>query len=113
MNRINREKKTVSCMIALYCRNLHGGKGGLCRDCAAIHAYALARLDSCPYGIHKTTCRLCATHCYKPEMREKIRAVMRYAGPRMIMTHPSLAIFHLGDSLRRTSKPRKPGALIF
>ena len=32
----------------------------------------------------KTFCSNCKVHCYKPEMRKKIRAVMRFSGPRMI-----------------------------
>ena len=31
----------------------------------------------------------------KPEMREKIRQVMRYSGPRMIFHHPIAALRHL------------------
>ena len=34
-------------------------------------------------------------------MREKVKAVMRYAGPRMLDKHPVLAVFHLLDGLRR------------
>ena len=40
-------------------------------------------------------CRNCKVHCYKPEMREKIREVMRYSGPRMIFHHPAAAIRHV------------------
>ena len=43
----------------------------------------------------------CPTHCYKPEMRERVRAVMRYSGPRMLREHPVLAIAHLADGRRR------------
>lgn len=43
----------------------------------------------------KTTCKKCPVHCYSPDMREKIRAVMRYSGPRMIFLHPFAAIRHL------------------
>jgi len=39
-------------------------------------------------------------------MRKKIRAVMRYSGPRMIYRHPALAIAHLIDRLRK--EPLKP-----
>jgi len=46
-------------------------------------------------------------HCYAPEMREKIKEVMRYAGPRMLLSHPILAIAHLIDGLR---KPRLKGS---
>jgi hypothetical protein len=34
-------------------------------------------------------------------MRERIREVMRYAGPRMILRHPILAIWHLLDGRRQ------------
>jgi hypothetical protein len=34
-------------------------------------------------------------------MREKIKEVMRYAGPRLIYRHPILAIRHLLDGLKR------------
>ena len=34
-------------------------------------------------------------HCYKPDMRERMRKVMRWAGPRMILYDPIEAIKHL------------------
>jgi hypothetical protein len=34
-------------------------------------------------------------------MKEKIRAVMRYAGPLMIYRHPILALFHFIDGFRK------------
>ena len=30
-------------------------------------------------------------------MRERVRAVMRYSGPRMLTRHPVLAVAHLAD----------------
>lgn len=57
--------------------------------------YAFRRLDSCKYGDKKSACKKCPTHCYKPAMREKIREVMRWAGPRMIIYSPIAAIRHL------------------
>jgi hypothetical protein len=48
----------------------------------------------------KPTCLNCTVHCYLPEMREEIRTVMRYSGPRMMIYHPVLAIGHLADGLR-------------
>ena len=43
-----REKETVSLMIAIYCRKKHGGKA-LCPECAALDAYARQRSDKCPF----------------------------------------------------------------
>ena len=44
-------------------------------------------------------------------MREKIRTVMRYSGPRMITVHPVLAIRHLIESKaeRRRMNKNKGG----
>jgi hypothetical protein len=36
-----------------------------------------------------------------PLMRDDIRAVMRYAGPRMLLHHPILAVQHLIDGWRK------------
>lgn len=88
-----REKQMVSEMIHLYCRKQHGGKP-LCTDCAALDAYARIRSDKCPLMEQKTFCSNCKVHCYKPDMREKIRTVMRYSGPRMIFVHPCTAVSH-------------------
>jgi hypothetical protein len=63
--------------------------------------YALKALKKCPFQEGKTTCAKCPVHCYQQDKREKIRAVMRYAGPRMIYRHPTLAVFHIIDSRRK------------
>ena len=89
-----REKETVSLMIKLYCRRKHGGRE-LCPDCAALDAYARQRSDKCPFMETKTFCSNCKVHCYKNDMREKIREVMRFSGPRMIFRHPIMAIRHV------------------
>ena len=103
-----REKYVVGEMIALYCRGNHGTeKGKLCHACARLRAYAHERSDKCPYMEQKTFCSSCKTHCYKPEMREQIRTVMRYSGPRMLTVHPVLAIRHLIES--KTEKKRLNG----
>ena len=92
-----RKKETVSLMIRLYCRKKHGGKT-LCPDCAALDAYARQRSDKCPFMETKTFCSNCKVHCYKNDMREKIREVMRFSGPRMIFHHPIMAIRHVIES---------------
>jgi hypothetical protein len=37
-------------------------------------------------------------------MREKIRVVMRYSGPRMMFSHPILAIKHVMDGKKEGRK---------
>ena len=99
--RLEREKRTLSKMVALYCRKNHPPENaGLCNDCLALEAYALERITRCPFGHTKPTCANCTVHCYRPEQREAIRQVMRFAGPRMLLHHPWLAVQHLLDSLR-------------
>ena len=99
--RMARELKTVTAMIQLYCAGQHATDGVLCEDCAALQAYAMERLDTCPFQAGKTTCAKCPIHCYKPEMREQVRVVMRYVGPRMLLRHPFLAILNLVDGVRK------------
>ena len=98
-----REKETVSLMIAIYCRKKHGGKT-LCPDCAALDSYARQRSDKCPFMETKTFCSNCKVHCYKPDMREKIREVMRFSGPRMIFHHPVMAIRHVIESKKEKKR---------
>lgn len=98
--RIKREKKTIELMIELYCKKKHDTKIGLCHDCRELFAYAAARLDKCRFGIEKPVCNKCSVHCYKPEMREKIKCVMRYSGPRMLLAHPVAAVRHFLDGLK-------------
>ncbi len=93
-----REKKTVALMIRLYCRKKHGAKNVLCPDCKELSEYAAMRSDKCPFMESKTFCSNCKVHCYKLDMREKIREVMRFSGPRMILYHPIMAVRHVIES---------------
>lgn len=99
-----REKIMVSQMIAFYCRNKHGKRQGLCPDCAALDSYARERSDKCPFMETKTFCSNCEVHCYKPEMREKIRAVMRFSGPRMMFRHPVMAVRHVLETKKEKKR---------
>jgi hypothetical protein len=99
--RLRRERKTVKAMLALYCRHHHGGPD-LCDDCSRLADYADRRLNLCPYGTKKPSCTNCPIHCYRLEERERMREVMRFAGPRMLKRHPILAVMHFVDD-RRTA----------
>ena len=99
MHRFEREKKTLLAMIALYCKDHHQAQAGLCAGCGELQDYALTHLERCQYGAEKPKCSDCTTHCYKPAMRDAIRDVMRYAGPRMVLRHPVLAVGHMVDGV--------------
>ncbi len=106
--RIRRERKTISIMIGMYCRDQHGAQPGeLCAECADLRAYAMFRIDKCPYCEGKPTCANCPIHCYKKDRREEVRSVMRYAGPRMLLRHPVLAILHQLDGRREVELPTR------
>ena len=104
-----REKKMVSQMIALYCRKKHRAQSGLCPECRELDLYARTRSDKCPFMETKTFCSNCKVHCYKPEMREKIRDVMRFSGPRMIFHHPVSAIRHVVETQKEKRKLENRG----
>ncbi len=114
--RLSREQQTMVAMLRIYCRGHHhaepGDDDGLCVACADLLAYTRKRLAACPFGTAKPTCVNCQVHCYGPQQREATRIVMRYAGPRMPLRHPLLALAHVIDGKRPAPpKPRgKPAA---
>ncbi len=125
MNRKNREKAVAAKMITIYCRRHHrpdirysgcnrdslaqdaatssesrNGYVQLCQECTELLGYVCRRIDACPLGPQKSSCRKCAIHCYQPRYRRQIREVMRYAGPRMLYLAPLTALRHLLSELR-------------
>jgi hypothetical protein len=106
--RLHREWETVSAMLRIYCRDVHGES--LCPDCQALMSYVELRLDRCRFGKDKPTCAKCPVHCYRRQRREEIKAVMRYAGPRMMWEHPWLSLRHLLDGW--FSRKRTPGYVV-
>jgi YbgA-like uncharacterized protein len=103
--RLLRELATIEAMTRIYCAD-HHGKGGPCGECQALITYAAKRLAVCPFGDQKPVCAKCQVHCYGRVMRDKVREIMRYAGPRMTWRHPRLALAHLLD--KRYAAPPKP-----
>lgn len=99
-SRMRREARTVTAMVHRYCRDHHNsGNSTLCSACADLLRYALVRLQHCPFRHRKGTCAKCPVHCYSEKQRHRIKAVMRYAGPRLLWTHPWLSFLHLLDGL--------------
>ncbi len=99
-----REARTISQMIALHCAGCHADRDRsfvshcgepVCAECLELDAYGVLRTQRCRKMDVKTSCEKCGNHCYKPEMRERIREAMRYSGPRMLTKHPIAAVRHL------------------
>jgi hypothetical protein len=91
---MEREIKTIKLMIELHCHDHHGSIDGLCPRCLELFDYVRKRLEKCPLKENKPKCSKCPVHCYKPAMRQKIKAAMKYSGPRMIYRHPILMVKH-------------------
>lgn len=96
-SRIDYEKQIVKFMIELYCKGHKHEKGVPCKECEELLLYATNKLENCKFGEDKTFCNKCSVHCYKLQMKNKIREVMKYSGPRMIFYHPIVAVKHLLD----------------
>jgi len=105
--RIDREIRTVSLMIGMYCRKKHHTGTGLCELCATLERYALRQTENCRFGEDKPVCSACPVHCYKRDRRKKIREVMQFAGPGMIWHHPILALQHMADKSKDKSNQNK------
>lgn len=97
--RIDVEAKTVQAMIEMYCKNNHSNHtiGKLCEECNELVNYSKQRVLNCKFKEKKPICGKCKIHCYKPDMKVKIKNVMRYSGPRMIYKHPIMMIKHVID----------------
>lgn len=106
MKHLDRERRTIRKMVEIYCHD-HHGSSGLCEECSVFMNYADVRLDKCPFGDEKPTCSNCPVHCYKPHYRDQAKAIMRYAGPRMLLRHPLLTIAHYIDGRRQARHPRE------
>ena len=110
-SRTDREKQTIEIMIDIYCKG-HGHQGHsenkkLCEDCAELLAYSMTKLDMCPLGDEKTSCRKCAAHCYEPSDRKKVQEVMRYSGPKMLLRYPATTLYHWRHESRKLKLEEK------
>ncbi|MTC58525.1 nitrous oxide-stimulated promoter family protein [Providencia rustigianii] len=94
--RISREIKTIDKMIQIYQKS-HPAPEEDPEYYQKIFKYAINRLEKCRYGESKPACKQCPIHCYQPKMRNEMKLIMRWAGPKMLYHHPILAIRHLLD----------------
>ena len=77
---LDRQLTVLRRFVAVYCKNHHNSERETpCEECRDLLEYARVRLERCPYD-PKPKCKDCTTHCYKPEYRQRIKAVMRFSG---------------------------------
>ena len=108
MNKVEKKRQkeqyVVEEMVRLYCKKNHAEydseRKRMCPVCQELSDYAKQRSEKCPFMEQKTFCANCKVHCYKPQMRDRIRKVMRFSGPRMLFCHPVLAVWHLVCSVK-------------
>lgn len=87
MTKIEREKRTIELMIKIYCKKKHKNNE-LCDECQELLEYAHKRLSFCKFGEEKSACAKCPIHCYKKDMKEKVKKVMKFSGPRLLIYNP-------------------------
>ncbi|MDD5772013.1 MAG: nitrous oxide-stimulated promoter family protein [bacterium] len=99
--KFNREKATIEKMSAIFCHGRHSsyarlpdGQGQLCPSCSELFNYSIERIKKCPHGMAKPRCAKCKIHCYRKDMRARMKEVMKYSGPRMLYRHPWLTLMH-------------------
>ncbi len=111
----NKEKNLIPVMINKYCRGRHKDnrkelgikQRDFCPKCKELRDYALFRLEKCPFKVHKKFCSFCKIHCYQPNMRDEIKKVMKYSGPRLIFSHPIFSISHVIQMIHYKRKLKK------
>ena len=94
------DRKTLISMFRIYCRAMKhersSGEGGkLCSSCSELLNYSLDKTAKCQWKKEGRLCSSCPVHCFEPEERERIKVVMRFSGPRLMLSHPLFAIRYL------------------
>lgn len=95
--------KTAETMLRIFCRAKHG-KRPLCPSCSELLAYVAERLEQCPLPEEHSSCFMCPDYCYNSDMRTKVKAVMIFSGPRILLYHPVLTFRHL-HQLKKLHRP--------
>lgn len=67
----------------------------LCEDCRDLLLIGWRHTNHCPRMAEKTFCHHCPKPCYRKNDEERIKAVMRQSGRRLLWTHPLLSIRQL------------------
>lgn len=95
MSKIEKEKEIIELMVNIYCKKKHKHKDGLCSECSELLEYANKKLDFCKFGNEKNFCSKCPIHCYKKDMKIKVKEVMKFSGPRLIIYRPIQFFRHI------------------
>ena len=97
---MSKKRPVIEAMIRIYCEGRCQNEtleSGLCQECEELLTYALERLEKCPKVAQKTSCGRCEIPCYREPFKSRIRLVMKYAGPRMVVKHPIKTVKYVMD----------------
>ena len=99
-----KDLRTLRAIGCMYCKAHHAssvkGPHGLCEECTATVAFTHERTKNCPYG-HAHNCQDCTTKCNRGQQQQRVKAMMRYAAPRMLLRHPLMTMDYLSKKLRK------------
>ena len=102
VDKIDKDRRVLEAMGSIYCQGNHSDaqkdEGGMCPEVPHDHRADAFRAASCPYG-HEGNCQDCK-HTVSAAMLTRIRAIMRYAAPRMMVRHPIMVLEYLRKKLR-------------
>ncbi len=93
--KLDREILLLEQMVRIYCKGRKHPSDGICSECMEILEYSMDRTRNCKFKDSKPICRNCKIHCYSEANRKKIREIMRYSGPRMLISHPIQVLLHI------------------
>lgn len=106
---LRKDADTLYAMGSIYCAGHHAdapkNDRGVCAECEEVIAYSIYRTSVCPYE-HKGNCKDCSVHCYRPEMRAGIRAIMAYGAPRMIYRHPAMTLRYVSKKAKNAKQAK-------
>ncbi len=99
-----KEKELITIMINLYNKKKFKQKQ-LTKEMQELLDYSYLRIENCPHrkknlNGEKPFCSCCSIQCYKADMRQNMVEVMKFSGPRILFSHPIVAIDHLQKTLK-------------
>lgn len=99
---LDRDRATLVAIGSIYCKAHHGSAAAgskLCSECAELVEYAMVRTQKCPNN-HEGNCKDCAIRCYNGAMRDRVKAMMAYSAPRMLVRHPVMTVRYLRKKIK-------------
>lgn len=100
---VDKDRKTLEAIGFIYCDAHHDGPkddASLCPSCREAVETTLERTQRCPNN-HDGNCQDCDIKCQRGAAQERIKEIMRYSAPRMLLRHPFMTFAYLRKKLRK------------